>query len=181
MSKTLLGFNFDSTKKTLWLEEEKRAKLLTILHGWVRSGNLNRGIPFKEFESVVAKLRHAFIALPGGKGLLSPCNRILRLRPPGVYLHRNEPLHLAISNCQTILCESTSHPTRCCKLVMGWPDFVGIVDASSHGVGGIIVGELSACPPSVFQLQWPPDISANVISERNRQERITNSNLELGQ
>ncbi len=30
--KTLLGFNFDRQQKTMWLEEEKRAKLLTILH-----------------------------------------------------------------------------------------------------------------------------------------------------
>ncbi len=64
--KTLLGFDFNGKRKTLWLEEEKRAKLLTILHGWIRSGNLERGIPFGEFKLVVAKLRHAFVALPGG-------------------------------------------------------------------------------------------------------------------
>jgi hypothetical protein len=77
--KTLLGFDFDGKCKTLWLEEEKHAKLLTILHGWIRSGNLDRGIPFGEFELVVAKLRHAFVALPGGRGLLSPTNRLLKL------------------------------------------------------------------------------------------------------
>ncbi len=38
-SKTLLGFDFDRRRKTLWLEEEKHAKLLTILHGWIRSEN----------------------------------------------------------------------------------------------------------------------------------------------
>ncbi len=54
-SKTLLGFDFDGRQKTLWLEEEKRANLLTILHGWIRSGNLSQGIPFRDFESVVAK------------------------------------------------------------------------------------------------------------------------------
>jgi hypothetical protein len=32
--KTLLGFDFDSKRKTMWLEEEKRAKLLTILLSW---------------------------------------------------------------------------------------------------------------------------------------------------
>jgi hypothetical protein len=83
--KTLLGFDFDGKRKTLWLEEEKQAKLLTILHGWIRSGNLDRGIPFGELESVVAKLRHAFVALPGGRGLLSPTNRLLKLRPPVVF------------------------------------------------------------------------------------------------
>jgi len=33
--KTLLGFDFDGKRKTMWLEEEKRAKLLTILHSWL--------------------------------------------------------------------------------------------------------------------------------------------------
>ena len=65
--KTLLGFDFDGKRKTMWLEEEKRAKLLTILHSWLRSGSLNCGIPFGKFESVIAKVRHAFTTLPGGR------------------------------------------------------------------------------------------------------------------
>jgi hypothetical protein len=30
--KCILGFEFDGVEKTIWLEEEKRAALLTILH-----------------------------------------------------------------------------------------------------------------------------------------------------
>ncbi len=76
--KTLLGFDFDGKRKTMWLEEAKRAKLLTTLRGWICAGDNERGIPFTEFESITAKLRHAFLALPAGKGLLSPCDRLLR-------------------------------------------------------------------------------------------------------
>jgi hypothetical protein len=35
--RTLLGFDFDGKRKTLWLEEEKQAKLLTTFKGWIRS------------------------------------------------------------------------------------------------------------------------------------------------
>jgi len=56
LMKTLLGFDFDGKRKTLWLEEEKRAKLLTILHQWLCATSRKHGIPFNEFESVVAKL-----------------------------------------------------------------------------------------------------------------------------
>jgi hypothetical protein len=35
LSKALLGFDFDGQCKTMWLEEEKRAKLLTTLHWWI--------------------------------------------------------------------------------------------------------------------------------------------------
>jgi len=163
----------------MWLEEEKCAKLLTILHSWLRAGSLNRGIPFGEFKSMIAKVRHAFIALPSGRGLLSPCNPLLQKRPLVDYFHRNDSLHAAISNCRSILPESTSHPTCCCKLVAGWTDFIGVVDSSSHSVGGIIIGELLECLPTVFKLQWPLDITANVISEANPKGTITNSDLEL--
>jgi hypothetical protein len=65
------------------------------------------------------------------------------------------------------------------RAAAGWPNFIGVVDASSHGVGGVIIGELSECLPTVFRLQWPPDITANVKSEANPKGTITNSDLEL--
>jgi hypothetical protein len=78
--KTLLGFGFDASAKTMWLEAAKREKLQTVLKGWVCSGKRGTvGIPFKEFESVAAKLRHAFTCIPAGVGLLSPCNRVLKV------------------------------------------------------------------------------------------------------
>ncbi len=36
--KTFLGFNFNGEEKTMWLEEAKQEKLLTILKGWIRTG-----------------------------------------------------------------------------------------------------------------------------------------------
>jgi hypothetical protein len=95
--KTILGFDFDGIEKTIWSEEAKQAHLLTVLHGWIRSSKSGTtGIPFKEFETVVAKIRNAFTAIPAGRGLLTPCNRILQSKPPLVYLQRNLVLRAAI-------------------------------------------------------------------------------------
>jgi hypothetical protein len=121
---TLLGFAFNGKQKPLWLEEEKRATLLTTLKGWIHSAAHKQGVGFKEFESITTKLRHAFLALQGGKGQLSPCNWLLRKRPAIVYFHHNAPLLSAITNMQTIFRESTKRPTRCKELVAGWPDYV---------------------------------------------------------
>jgi hypothetical protein len=66
-TKTTLGFDFDGINKTIWPKDAKRAHLLTVLHGWIRlskSGTL--GIPFKEFETIVATIWHAFAAIPAG-------------------------------------------------------------------------------------------------------------------
>ena len=177
--KTLLGFNFDGTTKTMWLEEAKREKLLTVLKGWIRMASRERGIAFTEFRSIIAKIRHAFTCIPQGVALLSPCNRMLKVEPPYVYLHKNEQLLQSIRGCRTLLRESFKEPTRCRELTSGWPDFVGIVDASSHGVGGVVFGEKSKCIPTVFRWQWPIEITQDIKTEENLEGRITNSDLEM--
>jgi len=178
--KCILGFDFDGSNKTIWLEEEKRDALLAILHKWIRGARLaHQGIPFVEFESVVSKLRHAFTALPEARGLLSPCNWILRVRPPIVYFHRNGPLLEAITDIRTILRETINSPTLCRDLVASWPDYIGIVDASSHGVGGVVLGELSGLPPTVFRVQWPRDVTDALVSVQNPRGLLSISDLEM--
>jgi hypothetical protein len=63
--------------------------------------------------------------------------------------------------------------------VSRWPDFVGIVDASSHGVGGVVFGENSKCAPTVFRWKWPTEITRDVKSFEHPEGRITNSDLEM--
>ncbi len=85
--KTLLGFEFDGNAKTMWLKDAKREKLLALLQSWIRNASRGAGgIPFKQFDTIVAKLRHAFTAIPAGVGLLSPCNQILAQKPNIVWL-----------------------------------------------------------------------------------------------
>ncbi len=116
--KTLLGFDFDGTHKTMWLEAGKCEKLLTILRGWTCTGRRGTaGIPFKEFESTVAKIRHAFTCNPMGSRLLSSCNCILKLKPAYVYLNRNERLLTSLEGCRLLLRESTKDHTRCSQLI----------------------------------------------------------------
>jgi hypothetical protein len=141
-TKTILGFNFNGVEKTIWLESAKCDQLLTILHSWIQTSKCStHGIPFKEFESVLAKVRHVFTALPVGLGLLSPCNAVLQTRPNIVYLQQNKVLKQALILCWTLLHESTTQPTRCKELVRAWPDYIGICDASFFGFGGVIVGK----------------------------------------
>ena len=178
--KTLLGFDFDGINKTMWLESAKREKLLTILRGWIRTGQRgSAGIPFNEFESTIAKIRHAFTCIPMGASLLSPCNRILKLKPPHVFLNRNKRVLTALEGCRTLLRESTKEPTRCKQLIAGWPDYIGFVDASGQGTGGVVIGELSPCVPTIFRWQWPPDVAQDIKTAENPSRHITNSDLEM--
>ena len=96
-----------------------------------------------------------------------------------VFLHKNQPLFNAVIDCRTFLRESVSSPTKCRNLVPGWPDYVGITDASGHGAGGCIIGENKSVPSTIFRFQWPPDISTAIISDDNPDGSITNSDLEM--
>jgi hypothetical protein len=40
------------------------------------------------------------------------------------------------------------------------------------------VGELKAAPPTVFRLEWPPEIQAVLVSDSNPTGTISNSDLE---
>ncbi len=178
--KTILGFVFNGVTKKLWLEEAKCEKLLTTLHGWIKAVVWGSGgIPFKQFETTVATLRHAFTAITAGVGLLSPCNCILARKPKVVWLNWNKQAFVALKGCHTLLRESTKDPTRCRELVAGWPEFDGIVNASSYGVGGVVLGELWECILTVFRCEWPEGIRAVVRSFRNPTGSITNSDLEM--
>ena len=108
--------------------------------------------------------------------VVQPC---LQKRPPYVYLQRNAAVLTKLEGCQTLLLESTKDPTRCRELVSGWPDYIGIVDASGHGVGGVVFGEINQCTPIVFCWEWPADIKQNLISSANPMGGITNSDLEM--
>jgi hypothetical protein len=80
---------------------------------------------------------------------------------------------------RTLLQQLTLELMQCHELVVGWPNFLGVKDASSHGIGGIIIGELSKCTPKVFWFAWPDNVTKAIISQSNPARTITNSDLEM--
>jgi len=65
LHKDVLGFTFDDVEKTIWLKESKHDALLTVLAQWLRASERSRaGVPYDEYQSVITKLRHAFISIP---------------------------------------------------------------------------------------------------------------------
>ena len=177
--KEILGMTFDGIEKTIWLAEDKRDAVLLVLKSWIRKSSKRIGIAFSEFRTILSKLQHAFLTVPAGRGLLSAFYTILAKQPALVYLHSNANLYNAVLDCRTFLRDTISAPTKCRNLVTGWPDYVGITDASGHGLGGVIIGENKEVPPIVFRLQWPADITANIVSDANPDGAITNSDLEM--
>ena len=79
---------------------------------------------------------------------------MLGKEPKNIFLQCNKPLLSDIRDCRHLLEMSTKNPTPCKELFTGWPHYIGVKDASSHVIGGIIIGEGKACIPTVFRLAW---------------------------
>lgn len=183
LEKEALGFDFDgdSYKHTMILAEAKLGVILATLQKWIRSAkhSTKAGIPFGEFHPMICKLRHAFIALPAGKGLMTECNSIIGMQPKVVYLQRNPKLRQVLDDCRRLVRASAQNPTPCRELIVGPPGYVGIKDASIDGAGGIVVGDHKACVPTVFRLEWPQDIKEEVWkTNAGNHGNLTNSDLE---
>ncbi len=158
----LHGFDFNGESKTMRLDLAKCEKLLTILKGWIQAGlHGTGGVRFSEFESTIPKIRHAFTCFSAGVGLLSQCIQVLKKCPVYTYLHQNPMFLTALKGCRTLLRESAAALTQCHVLTCGCLDYIGIVDASGHGVGGVILGELAKCTHSVFRWEWQDNIKTN--------------------
>jgi hypothetical protein len=108
--KDILSLTFNGNDKTIWLSAEKGDAILATLKWWIRIGSKRVGIQFSDFQSTLAKLQHAFITIPAGRGLLSFFYAVLALQPMFVFLHRNTHLQMAIMDCRTILRESIAQP-----------------------------------------------------------------------
>ena len=68
---------------------------------------------------------------------------------------------------------------KCTSLVPSDPDFIIFVDASGGGAGGVLFGEKEPLQPTVFRLPFPEDVTADVVSDKNKEGKITNSDLEM--
>lgn len=100
--------------------------------------------------------------------------------PPFVmFLCKNHALYEAISECPFFLHESVASPTHCQTLTMTWQDMIGVTDALSTGIGGIIGEECVATSLTVCCMQWSGDITQAVNSDANPRGTTENSNLEV--
>jgi hypothetical protein len=91
---------------------------------------------------------------------------------------QKKPLLEALVDICVLFKESICNPTLCRELVMGWLDYIAIVDASGQGVGNVVVIEVSPCIPAVARVEWLQYIKAAMVSERNHTGTITNLDLE---
>ena len=176
--KEILGFVFNGKARTVLHLTQRKASV--IAEAVARLLKKNRALVHK-FQSVIGKMRHVTTILPAARGMFTPLNHSLRGAPTAIALSANGKVRAALLDLRQLVLKLADQPTHVCKiLVPPTPDYIlGYCDASGFGAGGVWFS--STCPlvpETVWQLQWPRDITAAiVVSESNPLGALTNSDL----
>ena len=173
--KEILGWVFDGARRCIELPPKKLDDIVGEIKAILRLPT----IPFKRFEKIVGKLRHAAIGLPAGKGLCAPFNQTIAIHPLRVALGPKGLVRPAFQDWLRLLADMRARPSHVNELVGQPIADVGNMDASKVGAGGVWFSTESCYPPTVWRLEWPPDVWILLVSDRNPKGSITNSDLEM--
>ena len=173
--KEILGWIFDGIHRTIELPPGKLQKIRDLAKKVLRRQHCS----ITEFQSLVGKLQHACLAIPNGKGILSPLYKLMGTKGRSVQLPKGSDAHTALRDLLTIMKLVANRPTHCSQLVPGWPHYVGYCDACRWGAGGVWLSGKDGLHPVVWRLRWPADISARFKSSSNPSGNITINDLEM--
>ena len=174
--KEVLGWMLDGATRCIELAAKKQETILKELKVVLR---MRRGVPFKRLEKLVGKLRHASIGIPAGKYLFGPINRLMAIKPKRVFWNRAPAAREAFADWGQLIREAGREPTHVRELVPDVADYKGTLDASGEGAGGVWLPGNKELAPIVWRLEWPPEVRARLVTDKNRDGDITNSDLEM--
>ena len=94
-------------------------------------------IPYKRFERLVGKLRHATIGFPVRRGIYAPFNRTIDVDPKMMVLVKNGLVHKVFSDWGRLLIYIQIQPTYVKELVGQDTSNVRNMDTSGNGASSI--------------------------------------------
>ena len=171
--KELLGWTFAGDTFTMTLSPEKQTAIISLLKQTTKQTSLT----LKEFQKVAGKLQHASYGIPGGRGFFSPIWRAFTKASNEVTI--TPMLHQTLKDWITMIRRIGTRPTSILELTPKSPDYIGYVDASGFGAGGVWFGSDSYLSPTVWRIEWPATIQNNLVSFQNPRGTLTNSDLEM--
>jgi hypothetical protein len=174
--KEILGWMFDGASRCIEITEGRQDKIRTEIKAVLR---IRSGVPFNRVEKIVGKLRHAAIGVPAGKYLFGPINRLIGMQPKMVFWDRAPEAERAMRDWRQLIHECAKEPTNTRELVPGELDYTGTLDASGEGAGGVWLPGERRLKPTVWRVKWPQEIRDRLVTDRNPDGDITNSDLEM--
>ena len=179
-SKVILGWLLDTVAKTITLPPHRVERLHEILAS-IRPEQ--RVVLKKDWHKVLGELRSMSIALPGSQGLFSLLQEAFRheeLDRPRLRL--SKMVHGFLDDFRWLATDIASRPTRIAELIPDpLPSTLGACDAAGTGMGGVhfVPDEHGNIVPLLWRQPFPPWVRDRLVSFKNPDGDITNSDLEL--
>ena len=174
--KVVLGWLIDTLKGTIELPPHRHARLRHILATTLAS----RRVSTKAWHKLLGELRSMVLGTPGGHGLFSQLQLVLRSREHHRVRIHQEARHQLL-DFQLLAEDLAALPTHIAEVVPAAPHYVGCSDAALNGMGGVWFPPPGGHghPPYVWREPFPSHIQSSLVSDRNPGGTITNSDLEL--
>jgi len=176
--KPILGWGMDTANKTLKLPQHKAARLIDQINAFLSLKRTSRS----KWQQLLGEFRHMAVAIPGARHLFSVLQHVLIDQPGSSRLRLSTLVKQSLTDWQLLANTLARHPTAIQSLVPNPPTFLGAVDASSAGLGGVWMPSPLAprhATPFVFRLPFPTSVQHRLVSATNPSGDITNSDLEL--
>mmetsp|Transcript_20086 Transcript_20086/g.29792 ORF Transcript_20086/g.29792 Transcript_20086/m.29792 type:complete len:644 (-) Transcript_20086:159-2090(-) len=196
--KPVLGWVIDSVAMTISLPQRRAERLVELLDSIKPD---QKRLSVNTWHQLLGELRSMSLALPGTRGLFSSLQAAITTRR-GNRLRLTKRFHQALDDFRWIQSSLTSRPTRMQELVPTPPSIVGTHDASGYAAGGVWFphptvdlrpvplqligpsGKLTTTThtqhvPIVWRHRFPSSIQANLVTFKNPNGTINNSELEL--
>jgi hypothetical protein len=179
-AKIILGWLLDALAKTIELPPHRIDRLLTILNAARHKKRLGR----KSVQQLLGELRSMVLGIPGGAGLFSQL-QVALTNADGhrVKVHQGARDH--IEDLWVLAKDVANRPTHLGEIIEQQESFIGAVDASKAGMGGVWLPPTYPTEhepdhsPIVWRQPFPAKIAQKVVSFDNPSGTVSNSDLEL--
>jgi hypothetical protein len=173
----VLGWEIDTVQNTLHLQPHKAQRLHDLIATFLPLTRTSR----RKWQQLLGEFRYMATALQGACYLFSVLQHVLLDHPTLSRVRLTPLVKQTLQDWQTLTVSLASKPMPIASLVPWAPHFLGAIDASGQGCGGVWIpsqhGRLEA--PTVFRFPFPETTKANLVSSTNKSGTITNSDLEL--
>jgi hypothetical protein len=189
--KEVLGWVLDCTQMTIELPSRRLLRLWEILDSVSLS---QKRTSKKKWQQILGELRSMTIAIPGLKGMFSLLQHALS-QLQGDRVRLNQGVHDTLEDLRWLAGDLTVRPTRLFEIVpQSRAEILTATDACGYGMGGVGFvaspslqirdthpGDPSTnITPVLWRSRFPADVTSKLVSFKNPQGSITNSDLELG-
>ena len=172
-TKEILGWLVDGANFTIQLMPDKVDKICKLIKRVCKA----KTVPLQRYQELAGKLQHASFGVPGGKGLFSPVHRAMKTTAKHIPI--TPELIQTLKDWRTLIQLMTSNPTPVQLLVSEFPNIIEYTDACKLGAGGVITPGMDPFQHWVWQYEWPLDIQQELVTDKNRNGKLTINDLEL--